>query len=260
MKIFKKSLQIFTAISIFALACTSLNAAVTITQDDLSGNVKPDLVEWQSKYNELYKEYGVYDTYETFTPLVAQWRSDSVRMSKNLIYLKNTSVLECRSEMPMGTIWMLIRVDPEDPEYLKTIQINLGKTTGRNRWAYGDAMLSQFPQYTNTVAGTAIMSTATYEENVYQDNNNRWQLVRFDFNLPELFALQISAPSDNSESVLQIKEIIIAPPTAEVNIKKEELEYHPGYPSVLDPTSFRIEVTSTFTNTSVEAKNISSKI
>ena len=168
MKIFKKSLQIFTAISIFALVCTSLNAAVTITQDDLSGNFNPDLKEWY----ELKKSSFSAGNYVTIGTIANNWGCTYVRMTQlGEAYLRYNSYLTCVSEMPIGTIWMLVSVDAGSQEYVKTINIELGKRAGRGV-VFGDAMLNTYPEYTNTIAGTAIMSTAVYTENVYKDEKN----------------------------------------------------------------------------------------
>lgn len=252
MNIYKKTLQIFAAISFIALASINLHAAtVTITQDNLSGNYNPDLVSWQTKFTD--------NNYKSISALSGNWGCTYMRMSFDEIYFNNTTLLSCNNEMPIGSIWMLICVDPNSNEYNKTIKLELGKRYGRG-YSYGDAMLDAYPELTNTVAGTAIMSTATYTENIYKDNNNRWQLVRFDLNLPNNFAVRLSSPSTDSSSVLRIKQIVIAPPVAEVNIKKEDLEYHPGYPSVLDPTEFTIVAEPAFTNSSMAAANIVPKI
>lgn len=246
MKIFKKSLQIFTAISIFALACTSLNAAVTITQDDLSGDVFPDFTAWQSNYSDGSTSSG-------------NWICSSFLMSGKVAYLTSASSLECRTDLSIGTIWIVARISPNSEQYYNELTIELGKKIGRP-WVFGDTMLERLPQYTNTVAGTAIMSTATYKANIYHDDNNRWQLVRIDLNLPEGFGLKITAPDSDETNQLQIQQIIVGPPVAELNITKNDLEYHPGYPSILEPTEFHILAAPAYTNTSMLAANISPKI
>ncbi len=251
MKIFEKSLQVFTSISIFALACTSLNAAVTITQDDLSGACYPNFATWQSKFPS--------GEYKTLSSIVDNWKCTLTMMEYNEIFLKGESYLRCETDLDVGTIWILAQIDPDTEEYYKSLNIELGKKSGRN-YIWGDAMLKTFSQYTNTVAGTAIMSTATYTENIYHDNNNRYQLLRLDLNLPEKFGIRISSPLATEASPLKIKSIVIAPPVAEINIKKEDLEYHPGYPSVLDPTEFTIVAEPAFTNSNMLASNLSPKI
>lgn len=246
MKIFKKSLQFFTAISLFALACANLNAAtVTITQDDLSGDQSPDFTVWQTKFTD--------NGYKTIAKLSDNWACTSVRMRYDRTYLTSESNLRCQSEMPMGSVWMIARIDANSDVYYQTLKVELGKRSGRF-WIWGDQIFNTFPQYTN------IMSTAEYTANIYHDENNRYQLIRFDLNLPENFALRITAPDSDTTSELEIKQIVIGPPVAELNITKNDLEYHPGYPSVLDPTEFLITTTPIYTNSHVLASNLSPKI
>lgn len=245
MKIFKKSLQIFTAISIFALACTSLNAAVTITQDDLSGDQSPDFTVWQTKFTD--------NGYKTIAKLSDNWACTSVRMRYDRTYLTSESNLRCQSEMPMGSVWLIARIDANSDVYYQTLKVELGKRSGRF-WIWGNQIFNNFPQYTN------IISTAEYTANIYHDDNNRYQLIRFDLNLPENFGLRITAPDSDTTSELEIKQIVIGPPVAELNITKNDLEYHPGYPSVLDPTEFLITTTPIYTNSHVLASNLSPKI
>lgn len=245
MKIFKKSLQIFTAISIFALACTSLNAAVTITQDNLSGDQSPDFTVWQTKFTD--------NGYKTIAKLSDNWACTSVRMRYDRTYLTLESNLRCQSEMPMGSVWLIARIDANSDVYYQTLKVELGKRSGRF-WIWGNQIFNNFPQYTN------IMSTAEYTANIYHDENNRYQLIRFDLNLPENFGLRITAPDSDTTSELEIKQIVIGPPVAELNITKNDLEYHPGYPSVLDPTEFLITTTPIYTNSHVLASNLSPKI
>lgn len=246
MKIFKKSLQVFTAISIFALACANLNAAtVTITQDDLSGDQSPDFTVWQTKFTD--------NGYKTIAKLSDNWACTSVRMRYDRTYLTSESNLRCQSEMPMGSVWLIARIDANSDVYYQTLKVELGKRSGRF-WIWGNQIFNNFPQYTN------IMSTAEYTANIYHDENNRYQLIRFDLNLPENFGLRITAPDSDTTSELEIKQIVIGPPVAELNITKNDLEYHPGYPSVLDPTEFLITTTPIYTNSHVLASNLSPKI
>lgn len=245
MKTFKKSLQFFTAISLFALACTSLNAAVTITQDNLSGDQSPDFTVWQTKFTD--------NGYKTIAKLSDNWACTSVRMRYDRTYLTSESNLRCQSEMPMGSVWLIARIDANSDVFYQTLKVELGKRSGRF-WIWGDQIFNNFPQYTN------IMSTAEYTANIYHDENNRYQLIRFDLNLPENFALRITAPDSDTTSELEIKQIVIGPPVAELNITKNDLEYHPGYPSVLDPTEFLITTTPIYTNSHVLASNLSPKI
>ena len=245
MKTFKKSLQFFTAISLFALACANLNAAVTITQDDLSGDQSPDFTVWQTKFTD--------NGYKTIAKLSDNWACTSVRMRYDRTYLTSESNLRCQSEMPMGSVWLIARIDANSDVYYQTLKVELGKRSGRF-WIWGNQIFNTFPQYTN------IMSTAEYTANIYHDENNRYQLIRFDLNLPENFALRITAPDSDTTSELEIKQIVIGPPVAELNITKNDLEYHPGYPSVLDPTEFSITTTPIYTNSHVLASNLSPKI
>ena len=252
MNIYKKTLQIFAAISIIALASINLHAAtVTITQDDLSGNLKPDLVSWQTKFTD--------DNYKSISALSGNWGCTLSRMKYNAMYMTSASYITLQAEVPIGSIWILARINAESEEFYQTLKVELGKKSGRF-WYYGDQMLNLFPQFTNTVAGTAIMSTASHVANVYHDNGNRYQLVRFDLNLPENFAFRIAAPDSTQTSELEITQIVVGPPVAEVSIKKEDLEYHPGYPSVLDPTEFTIVAEPAFTNSNMAAANIVPKI
>lgn len=245
MKIFKKSLQIFTAISIFALACTSLNAAVTITQDDLSGNLNPNFVTWQSKYTS--------EQYKSVPTLSDNWGCTYGMMQYNRMFLKDDSFLTCSTDLPLGTVWVLARINSDSIDYYQTLNLELGKLSGRTP-VWGDAMLERFPQYTN------VTSRAVFEANIYHDENNKFQLLRFDLNVTEKFRIRFSAPSSSIDNPIEISQIIIAPPVADLNITKKDLEYHPGYPSVLDPTEFLITATPAYTNTNMLASNLSPKI
>ena len=252
MKIFKKSLQIFTAISIFALACTSLNAAVTITQDDLSGACKPQINSWPAS-----------SAFATNPNLGDTWRSTFAKVNKDYVAMSNNmSYLECRTEMPMGTVYILARISPEDTaSFNNAVTIELGKKKNAYLFRFGDAMLadSSYAYLTNTVAGTAILSSTTFDANLYKDDNSRYMLLRYDLNLPENFCLRVR-PSNDYSGEVQIKEIVIAPSVAEVTITKDDLEYHPGYPSILDPVNFKIKAKSTFSVSSQLASNISPKL
>lgn len=245
MKIFKKSLQIFTAISIFALACTSLNAAVTITQDDLSGNLNPNFVTWQSKYTS--------EQYKSVPTLSDNWGCTYGMMQYNRMFLKDDSFLTCSTDLPLGTVWVLARINSDSIDYYQTLNLELGKLSGRTP-VWGGAMLERFPQYTN------VTSRAVFEANIYHDENNRFQLLRFDLNVTEKFRIRFSAPSSSIDNPIEISQIIIAPPVADLNITKNDLEYHPGYPSVLDPTEFLITTTPAYTNTNMLASNLSPKL
>lgn len=245
MKIFKKSLCVFTSILAYVLFSANLNAAVTITQDDLSGDQSPDFTVWQTKFTD--------NGYKTIAKLSDNWACTSVRMRYDRTYLTSESNLRCQSEMPMGSVWLIARIDANSDVYYQTLKVELGKRSGRF-WIWGNQIFNNFPQYTN------IMSTAEYTANIYHDENNRYQLIRFDLNLPENFGLRITAPDSDTTSELEIKQIVIGPPVAELNITKNDLEYHPGYPSVLDPTEFLITTTPIYTNSHVLASNLSPKI
>lgn len=252
MKIFEKSLQVFTAISIFALACTNLNAAVTITQDDLSGACRPNISSWLDS-----------DGYANNNALGSNWRSTTTEITFGVVSMSNNlSRLECRTEMAIGTIYVLARIRPEDQfSFNNALTVELGKRKNALTYKFGDSMLadSSYAYLTNTVAGTAIMSTATFDANIYRDENSRYMLLRYDLNLPENFCLRIF-PSNKYNGCIQIKDIVIAPPVADVKITKEDLEYHPGYPSVLDPVNFKIKVQSASSVSSIKASNFSPKL
>ncbi len=253
MKIFKKSLQIFTAISIFALACTSLNAAVTITQDDLPSVCYPNIEGWKAN-SAFGNNNSLGDT----------WRSTATYIpgDKTIVMSNNLSRLECRTEMPIGTIYVLARINATDEStYHNALTVQLGKKKSSLSYKFGDDMLADnaYAYLTNTVAGTAIISRSSFSENLYKDNNLNYQILRYDLNLPENFCLRIF-PSEEYSGTIQIKEIVIAPPVADVKITKEDLEYHPGYPSVLDPVNFKIKVQSAFSVSSIKASNFSPKL
>lgn len=245
MKIFEKSLCVFTSILAYVLFSANLNAAVTITQDDLSGNLNPNFVTWQSKYTS--------EQYKSVPTLSDNWGCTYGMMQYNRMFLKDDSFLTCSTDLPLGTVWVLARINSDSIDYYQTLNLELGKLSGRTP-VWGGAMLEKFPQYTN------VTSRAVFEANIYHDENNRFQLLRFDLNVTEKFRIRFSAPSSSIDNPIEISQIIIAPPVADLNITKKDLEYHPGYPSVLDPTEFLITATPAYTNTNMLASNLSPKI
>ena len=65
-------------------------------------------------------------------------------------------------------------------------------------------------------------------------------------------------PDTASQSTIDITDIFIAPMIPDVVITKESLDYEPGYPSVLDPVTFRIHVANKYAN--APAYNLTPKL
>ena len=120
MNIYKKTLQIFAAISIIALASINLHAAtVTITQDNLPSVSHPNIEGWKAN-SEFGNNYSLGDT----------WRGTATYIpgDKTIVMSNNLSRLECRTEMPIGTIYVLARINVTD-EYThhNALTVQLGK-------------------------------------------------------------------------------------------------------------------------------------
>ena len=109
-----------------------------------------------------------------------------------------------------------------------------------------------------------VISTYSLDRTLGDDGRGAWTQFHIVLNetkpiFVRLRNTTIAADShDLSADSFDITDIMITPPAPDVVIEKDEVDYHPGYPSVLDPIDFKITLKQKFED--FAASNLTPKL
>lgn len=201
---------------------------------------KPNMQTWHD--NVFYPNYDNGAIYSQ--PIDDDWRASKLSMSPYYLILPGHAsslgqphldpAVRTMAPKTVGSIWFKAKYIGSDGAGTLSIE----RSTSAN------------PSTGNVVLQTIQVPTTT-----------KWVQYRIDLNdVSGLNYYRIRHPSGSAygAAYVNVKDIVLTPPVADVAITKEMVEHDPGYPTRTDPVTFTVSVTNVFAG--APASNISPKL